>query len=244
MKKIYLSALLISSAMIPTAASAQGVPVVDPSNIAQTVKVVQNGVQQIQQLKAQVEQLNQLKQTIGDIGEGEMKAILDAAGLNIDDNRDSLLSQFRNTIPGIIDALPDSEVGKRLGVSTNSAQGAKTNIEEGRKFALATFFKGTNASIDDITERQGIREAALRDSATAGFSTAIVTKARLVESEATIKALSTQMTASADLRTDVQNNSAVSMASLQQLVIQNQLLAQLLEVQSTGNMASPLGTSN
>ena len=95
-----------------------------------------------------------------------------------------------------------------------------------------------------MTRRQAVREAALRDSATSGYATAVVTKVRLSESEATIQALNEQMAASTDLRTDVQNNTAVSMAQYQQMVIQTQLLAQLLEVQATGNMASQVGSTN
>ena len=48
MKKILVASVALAAAMIPASASAQGIPVVDPSNIAQTIKVVQNGVQQVQ----------------------------------------------------------------------------------------------------------------------------------------------------------------------------------------------------
>lgn len=245
MKKIALC--LIAATALAGAASpahAGGIPVIDPSNIAQTVKVVQNGMQQVQQMKAQVEQLSQLKNTIGAIGEGEIGSILKSTGLDINTKQDNLFSQFNQTLPGILDGLPNSEIGRELGVDAGAAQQARTSIDAGRRFALTTFFQGSNASLDEVTRRRGVRQAAMRDSATAGFATAVVTKARLGESEATIKSLNEQMSRSPDLRTDVQNNSAVSMATLQQLVIQNQLLAQLLEVQSTGNMTENVSSTN
>ncbi len=240
-RKIIIAALTsaaIAGASAP--ASAQGVPVIDPGNIAQTVKVVKNGIEQVQQMKAQVEQMNQMKNTIGQIGSGEIGSILDRAGLNLKVDSNDLLGQFRKTLPGILDGLPSSAIGKTLGVSAADAQKARTDIDSGRRFALQTFFSGTNPTMADVEQRTGVREAAMRDSATAGFATAVVTKARLGESEATIKALNEQMTASKDLRTDVQNGNAVAMANLQQLVIQNQILAQMLEVQATGNIAAPI----
>ena len=244
MKK-YIAALALTGAFAAaTPAHAQGIPVIDPSNIAQTIKVVENGVQQVQQMKAQVEQLTNLKDTIGDIGIGEIGSILERAGLNFNTEQDNLLGQFRETVPGIIDGLPNSELGRSLGVDAGAAREARTSIDAGRRFALSTFYRGTNASADDVTRRQAVREAALRDSATSGYATAVVTKVRLSESETTIQALNEQMAASTDLRTDVQNNTAVSMAQYQQMVIQTQLLAQLLEVQATGNMAAQVGSTN
>lgn len=237
-KRVIITSALSLFALTAIPAKAQGIPVIDPGNIAQTIKVVQNGVQQVEQMKAQVEELSNLKSTIGEIGEGEIGSILNRAGLNLNGNENNLLSQFRQTIPGILDGLPNSEVGQGLGINAQSANNARTSIQGGREFVLQTFFNGTNASIDEVAQRQSIREAALRDSASTGFSTAVSTKVRLAETENTLKVLAEQMTASGDVRTDIQNNSAVGMASLQQLVIQTQLLAQLLEVQSTGNMAT------
>lgn len=240
MKKI-IAALTASTAaalLASSPAAAQGVPVIDPGNIAQTVKVVQNGVQQIQQLKAQVEQLSNLKNTIGDIGKGAIGSILKSAGLDLASKPDALLGQYTNTIPGIIDALPSSDAGKELGIDPGVAQKAKGSIDDARRFAISAFYGGSNVGLNEANKRQAIREAAMRDSSTAGFATAVVTKTRLGESETTIKALNEQMGASTDLRTDIQNNTAVGMAQLQQQIIQTQLIAQLLEVQSTGNMAN------
>ena len=83
MKKILVASVALAAAMIPASASAQGIPVVDPSNIAQTIKVVQNGVQQVQQMKAQVEQISEMKNTIGAIGGDLLKrlnALVDFGG--------------------------------------------------------------------------------------------------------------------------------------------------------------------
>ena len=83
MKKILVASVALAAAMIPASASAQGIPVVDPSNIAQTIKVVQNGVQQVQQMKAQVEQISEMKNTIGAIGGDLLKrlnAMIDYSG--------------------------------------------------------------------------------------------------------------------------------------------------------------------
>lgn len=244
--KMITKAIVIASAsmaaLTSAPANAQGIPVVDPSSIAQTVKVVKNGIEQVQQMKAQLEQMTNIKQTIGQVGEGIINGVLQDANLDMD--QDNMLGQLKQTVPGILDGLPNSNVGREFGITSGAAQEARTNIAAGRNFALNTFYNGTNASMDDVTKRRGIREAAMRDSAAAGFATAVVLKTRIGESEGTIKALNEQMAASTDLRSDVQVNSAVTMANLQQLVIQNQILAQMLEVSSTGNMGSAVNSNN
>lgn len=231
-----LAATALTAVGFSAPAHAQGVPVIDPSNIAQTVKVVQNGVQQVQQMKQQVEQMTEMKNIIGATGIGEIGSILKRANLD-SEATNTLLGEFRQTVPGIIDALPNSELGRSLGVDAGNAREARTSIDAARRFTISTFYGGNNAGIDEVNKRQAIREAALRDSASSGFAQAVVAKSRLTESETTIKALNEQMSASTDLRTDVQNNTAVAMAQYQQMIIQTQILAQLLEVQATGNMA-------
>lgn len=240
--KFILAAALAATSLASTPAQAQGVPVVDPGNIAQTVKVVQNGVQQVQQMRAQLEQMTNIKDTLGKVGEGAVNSILQGANLDLD--QDNMLGQLRQTIPGILDGLPNSQIGQKFGITSQAAQKARTSITAGREFALSTFYNGSNATVDDVTNRRGIREAAMRDSAAAGFATSVVMKTRLGEAEGTIKSLNERMAASTDLRTDVQVNSAVTMANLQQLVIQNQILAQLLEVNSTGNMGTNINSNN
>ena len=56
MKKMLASLAAVSAlGLIAPQAQAGGIPVIDPSNIAQTVKMVENGLKQVQQAKAQVE---------------------------------------------------------------------------------------------------------------------------------------------------------------------------------------------
>jgi conjugal transfer/entry exclusion protein len=223
---------------MPTAASAQGVPVIDPGNIAQTVKVVQNGVQQIQQLKSQLSELQNIKSMIGKVGENQLQSILSGSGFSLTgEGSDDTLTQLKSAVPGLLDALPSSETGKSLGITAGSAAKARTSIQAGREFALSSFYKSGNATMDDVTARRGVRQAAMRDSLTAGYAMAVFAKNDINKSETVMKSLSEQLSASKDLRTDVQGNSAVALAQLRQMTIQNQLMAQMLEVQSTAAMA-------
>jgi len=223
-------------------ASAQGVPVVDPGNIAQTVKVVQNGIQQVQQMKAQVEQMTSMAKTIGQ--NGPLAIATDAlkkAGLDFLNSETSPLRQYRAAMPGLLDALPTSTAGSGLGLTTALAQQAKTSIQAGRQFALQAFYKAGTASADEVAARKGVREAAMRDSVTAGYAMAVVTKNDLGQTETQMKALSEGIGKATDLRGDVQGNSAIALAQLQQLTVQSQLLSQLLEVQSTTAMSGDTG---
>lgn len=219
-------------------AMAQGVPVVDPGAITQTVKVVQNGVQQVQEMKRQVEQMTSMAKTIGQTGPLEIaKDLLAQSGLNFD-GENSQIAPYRAAMPGLLDALPSADIGKSIGIPTDLAQKAKTNLTSGREFALQAFYKPGNAKTEEIQQRQGIREAAMRDSVTAGYAMAVYTKNDLGKTEDRMKTLSEGVSKAADLRADVQSNSAIALAQLQQLTIQNTLLAQILEVQSTAAMAS------
>lgn len=221
-------------------ASAQGIPVVDPGNIAQTVKVVQNGIQQVQQIKQQVTQMTTMAKTIGQNGPLAIaKDVLAKAGLDFANSENSPLAPYRAAMPGLLDALPGTEIGGSIGIATGLAQQAKTSITSGREFALKAFYKAGTATTEEIQQRQGIREAAMRDSVTSGYAMAVYTKNDLSQTEGRMKALSDGVQAAQDLRGDVQSNSAIALAQLQQLTVQNTLLAQLLEVQSTSNMASP-----
>lgn len=225
-------------ALSASPASAQGIPTIDPSNIAQTVKVVQNGVQQVQQMKAQVEQMTNMAKTIGQNGPLAIATdLMKKAGMDFANSEKSPLAPYRAAMPGILDALPKTTTGSSIGIASDLAERAKTNITSGREFALKAFYKPGDASVDDIAARKGIREAAMRDSVTSGYAMAVFTKNDLGQTETRMKALSEGVSGAADLRGDVQSNSAISLAQLQQLNVQNQLLSQLLEVQSTSAMA-------
>lgn len=240
----YLAAVAAAPLALAVAApaEAQGLPVIDPSNIAQTVKVVQNGVQQVQQMKQQVEQMTSMAKTIGNNGPLAIATdLLKKAGMDFASSENSPLAPYRAAMPGILDALPGAEAGQGLGITAKMATDAKANIMAGREFALKAFYKPGEATTEEIQQRQGIREAAMRDSVTAGYAMAIYTKNNLSSStgvEYQMKELSKGVAAATDLRGDVQSNSAIALAQLQQLTVQNQMLAQLLEVESASNMAS------
>lgn len=239
--KFLAAAAVAPLALVAAApASAQGVPVIDPSNIAQTVKVVQNGVQQVQQLKQQVTQMTSMAKTIGQNGPLAIATdVLKKAGLDFANSEKSPLAPYRAAMPGLLDALPGTEIGGSIGIASGLAQQAKTSIQSGREFALKAFYKPGDATNAEIAQRQGVREAAMRDSVTSGYAMAVYTKNDLTQTEGRMKALSEGVSAAQDLRGDVQSNSAIALAQLQQLTVQNTLLAQLLEVQSTSSMANP-----
>jgi conjugal transfer/entry exclusion protein len=237
--KFVVSAAVASLVLSGAPASAQGLPVVDPGNIAQTIKVVQNGMQQVQKIQEQVKQMEGMAKTIGSNGPLAMATdLLKKAGMDFASAENSPLAPYRSAMPGLLDALPGSQVGGSLAISKNLAEQAKTNIGYGREFALKAFYKSGEATVDEIQKRQGVREAAMRDSVTAGYAMAVYTKNDLGQTEGRMKALSDGVSAAKDLRSDVQSNSAIALAQLQQMTVQNQLLSQLLEVQSTSAMAS------
>lgn len=220
-------------AVVLAAAPAHAVPVIDPGNIAQAVKVVQNGVQQLTQLKGQLTEITNVKNTIGQLGKGVAGSLLGDVGLDFKDLTKNPLTEFKQTLPGMLSALPTSETGKKLGISSSLAENATKSIDSGRNFAIQAFYRSTNASVNDVAMRQGVRQAALRDSATAGYALAVYSKNDLNNVEKTMQKLTEGVSNATDLRGDVAANTAVQIATLRQVAVTNQLLAQLLEVSST-----------
>ena len=242
MKRSYLKYIVAAAAAPFALASApafsQGLPVTDPGNVAQTIKVVQNGVQQVKQMQEQLKQFEGMAKTIGSNGPLAMATdLMKKAGMDFADAEKSPLAPYRAAMPGLLDALPSTQVGSSLGIANNLAQQAKTSINSGREFALKAFYKSGEATTEDVQNRQGVRDAAMRDSVTSGYAMAVFTKNDLGQTEGRMKVLADGVSASLDLRGDVQSNSAIALAQLQQLTVQNQLLSQLLEVQSTSAMA-------
>lgn len=242
----YLAAVAVAPlafAMAVPASAQVGLPVTDPGGLVQTVKVVQNGVQQVQQMKAQVEQMTSMAKTIGSNGPLAIATdLMKKAGMDFANAENSPLAPYRAAMPGLLDALPNASAGQGLGIASGLAQQAKTNIQAGREFALKAFYKSGDATTTELQQRQGIREAAMRDSVTAGYAMAVYTKNSLGDKqkgvEFTMNELSKGVSAANDLRGDVQSNSAIALAQLQQITVQNQMLAQLLEVQATTTMAN------
>lgn len=237
-----LALLIAVSALTNAGAAHAQIPVVDPANIAQTVKVVQQSVQQVAQLKEQLSQLTAMQKTIGSIGKSAVSGMLKDAGLDFADPTKMLTSQFRSAMPGLLDALPTSKIGGTLGIDNLLAGKAKTNIQDGRNFALSTFYKAGEATVDELSQRKGLRQAAMRDAVTSGYAVAVYTKNDIANAEDRLKKLSEKAAESSDLRADVQSNTAVALATLQAVTVQNTLLAQMLEVNSTAAMASDATT--
>lgn len=240
MKKLVAGAVaLLTASALSTPAAASGIPVIDPGNIAQTMKVVQQGVQQLKALQDQLKQVQGIQSTLGDALNVKKFAgdLFNLPGLSFD-GPNSTLAGLKGTLPGMLDALPQSNVGKDLGISSSLASQAKTNIESGRKFAIQAFYKNGNATMNDMSARAGVRQAALRDSATSGYALAVYAKNDLNGVEKTMDALSKKVATSTDLRSDVAANTAVELAALRQTAVTNQLLAQLLEVHSASAINS------
>jgi len=234
MKKLITGAVaLLAASALSTPAMAAGVPVVDFSSTAQLMKSVQQGVQQLKALQDQLAQVKNIQGTLGDALNVKKFTgdLFKLPGLSFD-GAGSALAGLKGTLPGMLDALPNSKVGQNLGISSSLASDAKTNIESGRKFAIQAFYKNGNATMNDVTARAGVRQAALRDSATSGYALAVYAKNDLNGVEKTMDALSKKVSASTDLRSDVAANTAVELAALRQTAVTNQLLAQLLEVHS------------
>lgn len=244
MNKLVSGAIaLLMASTVSMPAMAAGIPVIDPGNIAQTMKVVQQGVQQLRTLQQQLEQVKNMQNTLGNAVDVKKFAgdLFKLPGLNFD-GANTPLAGLKGTLPGMLDALPGSQAGASLGLPSitkgDPGSDPRLNITKGREFAIKAFYKNGNASMNEITARTGVRQAALRDSATSGYALAVYAKNDLNNVETTMKELTTRVSTSTDLRSDVAANTAVELAALRQTAVTNQLLAQLLEVNSASAINS------
>lgn len=218
------------------AAQAAGIPVIDPAAIAQVTKTVAQGAQQLQAINNTLNEVNKLSTSVGKIGPGMASSILGDVGLDFNRQQDPL-KLLDGAMPRIIDALPQSQAGRALGVSASVANGAKTSIEGGRRFVNQAFYtKSVQAGA--LAQRNQVREAALRDAASSGYALAVVQKNDIANMEVVMKGLAEKVTQATDLRSDISANTAVLMASLKAQTNNNAMLAQLVELEAAQAIAA------
>lgn len=237
LQRLLIGAALVTAPMftMTSAVRAAGIPVIDPVAIAQATKTVAQGVQQLTKLQEQVNQVTSLVNTVGKVGPGISGALLKDLKLDFG-NQLNPLKALDGAMPRLLDALPNSKAGRAIGISTTLALNAKTSVEAGRKFAETAFFP-SDQRLATIEQSSAVRSAAMRDAASAGYAIAVVQKNEVADMEPVMKGLSTKISASTDLRSDISANTAVLMAMLKQQANANIMLAQLVELESVQAIA-------
>lgn len=239
-KKLRFAAGAAVAAVLMSAvpAHAAGTPVIDPTAIARIRETVSVATKQLSSLQQQVSQVQQMRNTIGQIGPGSLGNILSKAGLDFSAETGAFrdIGSLSSQVKSISSQASRLSIGKEGGLKIPEI----TNLVSGREAAAQLFFyNGSDAmsqtTISELRERRGTM---VRESALSGYGAAATMKADLVKTQEVAKNLSAQAKDSADLRGDVQANTATMLAMYGELAKQTAIQAQLLEIESASTLAA------
>lgn len=237
--RVALAAALASTLLTAAPANAAGVPVIDPAAIARIREQISVATKQLAAAKQHVEQVQQMRNTIGQVGPGTLGKILQQSGLDFTNPTGALkdigsLSSQVTSLSSQVSRLPKISGEGSINVSQI------TDLATGREAAAKLFFYNGNAEMSQTTvsELRQRRGAMVRESALSGYGAAASMKADLVGTQKIAQGLQTQAKDAADLRGDVQANTATMLAIYGELAKQTALQAQLLEIESASTLAS------
>lgn len=234
-----IAILMTVSAIALTSVPANAaIPVIDPSAIARIREVVSVGTQNLNAVRQQVQGVQQMKNTIGQIGQGRIGSILQASGLDFSGELGLLrdLEGLNNNVSDLGRSLQQTGVATPQQMVT-----ASRNFSSARQMTGKIFYGATNTPAGAAQVRNS-RAAALRESGVASYGLALTTKGHLDRSADIANKLSAQMKSSADLRTDVQANTAAIMALYSEVAQQTAIQVQLLELEAAKTLAGDTRT--
>jgi hypothetical protein len=235
--RILIATGLVAASLTAAApAYALGTPVLDASALAKIRETIAVGTKQLGAIQQQVAQVQQMRNTIGQVGPGSLGKILSASGLNFDGAQGALRDV--GSMTGQMNAVTSQ--AKNLKISGESMNFANiTNLSSGREAASQLFYyNGSEAMTSDtVGKLRERRNAMLRESAINGYGAAASMKGDMVKTQDVATKLTAQVQASADLRGDVQANTATMLAIYSEITKQTAIQAQMLEVQSAQTLA-------
>lgn len=228
-----LAAVLFSAAP----ASAAGVPVIDPAAIARIRETVSVATKQLAAVKEQVQQVQQMRNTIGQVGPGMLGKIMQQSGLDFTNPTGAFkdIGSLASQVDSVASQAGRLKIGNEGSVNVSKI----TDLATGREAAAKLFFYNGSDSLNATTigqlrQRRGVM---VRESALSGYGAASSMKADLIKTQQVASGLSTQAKDAADLRGDVQANTATMLAMYGELAKQTAIQAQLLEIESAQTLA-------
>jgi hypothetical protein len=223
--------------LISAASSAQGIPVVDASAITAAQQNLQMLQQQFQQLQSLLTTAQGLAKSVGQSGplsvmvpqvlsqsgldQFSSAATAGIAGLNSGSQLQSLLTQIKQQ-----KGLPTSGSAPDFSSFTSTQQWVNT--------ALITTPTATATAQGLARQARGMVAG---EAAASGYALALTARQQISAMSAQTQSLANQVAGAATLRDDVTANTAVMLAIHDEMAEIEALLASLLAVQSTGQMA-------
>ena len=228
----------LGSALPPAAGQAQGIPVVDTSAIAaaqQNLQMLQQQLQQLQSLASTAQGLAKavgqngplsvaLPQILSQSGIDQFSATVSSAltGANAGSQLQSVLTKLRQQkgLPNAVGSAPDLS-------SFSSAQQWVSN----------SLMTAPTASVTAQGLGRQARSMVAGEAAADGYALSLSARQQISTMSAQTQSLANQVAAAQTLRDDVAANTAVMLAVHDEMAEIQALLASLLAVQSSGQMA-------
>jgi hypothetical protein len=236
--RLLLPLLAVVEAVTPSLGHAQGVPVVDASAIAAAQQNLQMLQQQFQQLQSLANTAQSLAKAVGQNGALgiALPQVLSQSGLD----------QFSATVSSTLSGL---NAGSQLQSVFNQIKqqkgiaGASGQTADFSSFSSAQQWVNTNlATAPGATATaQGLgrqaRSMVAGETAADGYALALTARQQVSTMSAQTQTLANQVATAQTLRDDVAANTAVMLAVHDEMAEIQALLASLLAVQSSGQMA-------
>lgn len=230
--------------LAPSMASAQAV-VIDPKLYASAVKELDNAKQLKQTAEKTVGQVTKVSDGIGKIGKSTLGSLLDQSGFNFQSvngvkgilsNVEDLGSQSTSALS----AAKSMKIGNEALNFATPAAGAAMDLKGARDAAKQIFFYNGSDALDQqkVSQLRARRGAMLRESAVTGYATSTAMKSDMGKSGESANKLVAQVKDSADLRGDVQANTAAMLAVFGEMTKQTALQTQMLEIASATTLAA------
>lgn len=228
----------------PAPARAQGIPVLDNSVLLQ----VQNTLSTV---KSQLGQLTQITQTVqqieGAIGQlGPAKMLSQIMGMLSSLN----LGQFKNILSGLQPNLSGFTTTGSMSSALSSLNNAFAQAADGisstkANLANALYTAAANPTAATLQTLTDARSANVREAAVAAAATGLTGRNDVGANGASdLNQLTSGVNKAADLRGDMQANSAILLSVLKQLQTTNANLSALMHLQGASAIAADSPTSS
>lgn len=223
---------------IATPGLADGIPVVDASAIAAAQQNLQMLQQQLQQLQSLLSTAQGLAKSIGQGGvlKVVLPDVLSQSGL--DQFSSAVTSSLAGTLPGSQLQSIFSQIGQLKGLaSTGTGTPDFSNFSSTQQWVKNVLTTSATASATAQGLGRQARGMVAGEAAASGYALALSARQQVSAMAAQTQTLANQVSSATTLRDDVAANTAVMLAIHDEMAEIQALLASLLAVQSSGQMA-------
>jgi hypothetical protein len=235
--RLLLPMVALSATVAPVPGRAQGIPVIDASAIAAAQQNLQMLQQQLQQLQSLANTAQSLAKAVGQNGALTLvlPQVLSQSGLN----------QFSATIYSSLTGLNTgsqlqsvfSQIKQQKGLAASSQTPDFSSFSSAQQWVNTTLTTSPTATVTAQGLGRQARSMVAGEAAADGYALALTARQQVGSMSTQTQTLANQVASAQTLRDDVAANTAVMLAVHDSMAEIQALLAALLAVQSSSQMA-------